>query len=130
MVVRSGVVIAFVLAQPVAGQTGDIDKMVEKSRVLPSRSCPPPDDDTEIVVCGQRQDRFRIPEEYRGRGTPSERSWNSQALDLIEADRSDGQTVGASGASKFLQQMTRQWRAERAQIERERRALDRALDAQ
>ena len=131
MYFRSGVVAAVILSMPAAAQSSDIERLTEASRVLPSRNCQVEANPGDIVVCGRnRQDRFRIPEELRGIDAPMERSWTSQAEDFLESERTAGQTVGPSGALKFTQQMAREWRAERAQIEREKRAVERALDEQ
>lgn len=131
MYCRIGVVAALILSSPIAAQPLDIERLTEASRVLPSRKCPVEAAPGDIVVCGrERPDRFRIPEELRGFDAPGERSWTSQAEDFLESERTAGQTVGPSGAFKYSRQMAREWRAERGQIEQQKRAVERALDEQ
>ncbi|HZG08675.1 MAG TPA: hypothetical protein VEZ70_06835 [Allosphingosinicella sp.] len=131
MYFRCGIVVAAIFSCPAAAQTADLERITEASRVLPRRECPATRGPDEIVVCGRsRPDAYRIPEELRGMDAPTERSWSSQVQGFMESERTSGQTVGAAGALKYTQQMGREWQEDRARTKREKRALDRALDAQ
>ena len=81
--------------------------------------CPEPSDPDEIVVCARRpeQERYRVPAPLRRGEQLRETSWGSRAAELEEAQRDtrpDGcSVVGTFGQGGCLQEMLRQWFAER-----------------
>ena len=81
--------------------------------------CPAPGDDEEIVVCARKpeEERYRIPAPLRRGEELSERSWSSQAAELEDAQRdtrpNSCSVVGSYGQTGCVQQMLREWAAER-----------------
>ncbi|MBX3561175.1 MAG: hypothetical protein KF780_05120 [Sphingomonas sp.] len=84
--------------------------------------CPAPaadaGEDAEIVVCARRpeEERYRIPAPLR-QTAPAEVAWGSRVEALEDASR-DGRpdscsVVGSYGQTGCMQQMIRQWYAER-----------------
>jgi hypothetical protein len=115
---------AMAAAQPGTGETA-----VDRARILPARSCTSAAPG-EIVVCGRSNpDRYRIPEELRDSG-PAERSWSAAAQDAMDSAHAGGASVGLGGSLQYLRQVSKEWRAERERLGREKRELERALDEQ
>ena len=78
----------------------------------------PPSTAEEIVVCARRpeDDRYRIPEPFRGTGQRADRSWAENARQLEYVGRTGIQscsTVGPNGFTGCWEQMMRQAREER-----------------
>lgn len=83
-------------------------------------TCPAPETEDEIVVCGRQpeEERYRIPRELRR--NPDDRretGWGAAALDLDDAQRwtrpNGCSPVGSNGQTGCSQDMIRQWYAER-----------------
>lgn len=80
--------------------------------------CPESRND-DIVVCGRRpeEERYRIPAPLRESDRRTEASWSTHAAELEELQRdtrpNSCSVVGSYGQSGCMQQMLRQWWAER-----------------
>ena len=108
------------------------EELVNQVKVTRQPGCDVTAGEETIVVCGRRDPEiYRVPEELREGlplpGTGGE-SWDARARDFRESSRYDGQNVGPSGYLKHSLQRDREFRAERAERQRERREVERQSD--
>lgn len=80
----------------------------------------------EILVCGRRDgDAFRVPES--GRPPTGGESWTARSRDMMERGLFDGQTVGPNGYLRYSRQTDYEWRQDRREAARSRRAIEREI---
>jgi hypothetical protein len=86
----------------------------------------------EIVVCGRREkeEPYRMPEIFRDESarTP-ETAWSTRVLDFDQESRDGDVTSGPNGYLAYPKKMLREWRAERKEIERQRKRLADQIEA-
>jgi hypothetical protein len=112
------------LAAVATAQT-DASPRVNKIIVYGNDPCPRGAGD-EIIVCARRPDneRYRIPEEFRGEGQPESESWAARAHSLETVGDTGIQscsTVGPGGFTGCWEEMMRQAREDRRRNPQPRR---------
>lgn len=100
-----------------AGAQTESNGNIRRVIVFGNDPCPRGSND-EIVVCARRpdNDRYRIPEEFRGEGQPDSESWAARAESLETVGDSGIQscsTVGPGGFTGCLAEMMRAAKRER-----------------
>lgn len=83
-------------------------------------------------MCGRRDGGqvHRVPDIFRDRAPARDSTpWSARTLDFDEENRSSDTRVGPNGALKHARQIDREWRAERAQIARDRSEQQRQIAA-
>ena len=101
-----------------AAQPAAIGPPAPTPRATPERDCRTPEDQGEIVVCGEPYDEnspYRVPQEFRNQRSDddADASWDARFRDESELSRFGDQTVGPFGYLQRSQQLRCQWLAER-----------------
>ncbi len=107
-------------AQPISAEAASPPERTITLEVYGDDPCPAAQTD-EIIVCARRpeEERYRIPKPLRNQGDrrPEEVSWGSRVEELEEVNRpsmpGSCSVVGAGGQTGCLQQMLRQWFADK-----------------
>jgi hypothetical protein len=121
-------ILVALVALPAAAQPADIPEKASTLVVYGSDPCPAPADPEEIVVCARRpeSERYRIPEELReDKDQRGSVAWGTRFDEMEEATRftrpNSCSVVGTWGQTGCFDQLIRNWRAERREMQEEGR---------
>ena len=113
------------IALPALAQTTPATppKRIRNVMLTPGEKCPPATDPDEVVVCGNLEERYRIPKELRNSGPipPQKQSWAAKQDVLDEVGREAGglpntcSPVGTGGQTGCTQQLLNRARTDRRQ---------------
>jgi hypothetical protein len=98
--------------------------------IVPRADCSASAGADEILVCGRRNDRekYRIPEGFRDEPISRDgTSWAARSRELQESQRNEDQVSGPFAYIKWMDELVRDWRADRDEKARVQRKLERDL---